>query len=163
MYTEYRNIYKNARRSAGLTQEAAAERLGISVESIRAYETGVRIPPLDLVDLMVICYRSQEVGIAHLSAVSHMARSLLPAQPQQSLPEAALSLIDRIYAFADEHRDRELIRIARDGIIDRAERPAFDEIVRELEGIVQAAVALRCAAPELLPGGKTPPDYPGAE
>ena len=42
MPEECRNIYKKARRSAGLTQEAAAERLGISVESVRAYETGQR-------------------------------------------------------------------------------------------------------------------------
>lgn len=45
MPAEYRNIYKTARRAAGMTQEAAAERLGISVESVRAYETGQRIPP----------------------------------------------------------------------------------------------------------------------
>ena len=44
MPEEYRNIYKNARRAAGFTQESAAEQLGISVESLRAYETGQRIP-----------------------------------------------------------------------------------------------------------------------
>lgn len=38
MSEEYRNIYKIARRTAGFTQEAATERLGISVESVRAYE-----------------------------------------------------------------------------------------------------------------------------
>ncbi|WP_242955314.1 helix-turn-helix domain-containing protein [Flavonifractor sp. An52] len=48
-----RNIYKIAREARGLTQEAAAEKLGISDSSIRAYETGQRIPPLDVVDLMV--------------------------------------------------------------------------------------------------------------
>ena len=36
MPEEYRNIYKIARRARGYTQEAAAERLGISTESIRA-------------------------------------------------------------------------------------------------------------------------------
>ena len=36
MPEEYRNIYKICRKSAGFTQEAAAERLGISVESLRA-------------------------------------------------------------------------------------------------------------------------------
>ena len=44
MPEECRNIYKNARRAAGFTQEAAAEQLGLSVESIRAYETGQRVP-----------------------------------------------------------------------------------------------------------------------
>ena len=37
MPNETRNIYKTCRKAAGLTQEAAAERLGISVESLRAY------------------------------------------------------------------------------------------------------------------------------
>ena len=36
MPDDCRNIYKICRKSAGLTQEAAAERLGISVESLRA-------------------------------------------------------------------------------------------------------------------------------
>lgn len=41
----YQNIYKTARRAAGLTQEAAAEQIGVSVESIRSYETDRRLPP----------------------------------------------------------------------------------------------------------------------
>ena len=147
MYLNDRNIYQAARRAAGLTQEAAAERLGISVESIRAYETGLRVPPMEVADLMVICYNSQALAVQHLRASASMARELLPEVPQVRLPEAALSLIDRIYAFADKHRDRELIRIAQDGVIDEAERANFEEIVRELEDIVQAAVALRCAGP----------------
>lgn len=39
------NIYKTSRICTGLTQEAAAERIGVSVETIRAYESGRRIPP----------------------------------------------------------------------------------------------------------------------
>lgn len=46
MSNEYRNIYKTVRLRTGLTQESAAERIGVSVESIRAYESGRRIPPL---------------------------------------------------------------------------------------------------------------------
>ena len=37
---ENRNIYQSARELKGLTQEAAAERLDISVETIGAYEQG---------------------------------------------------------------------------------------------------------------------------
>lgn len=46
MPEKYKNIYKAVRLCTNLTQEAAAERIGVSVESIRAYETGRRIPPL---------------------------------------------------------------------------------------------------------------------
>lgn len=145
MYINDRNIYQTARRAAGLTQEAAAERLGISVESIRAYETGIRIPPMEVADLMVDCYDSQMLAVQHLRASAAMARELLPEVQPVRLPEAVMELVDHIYEFADRHRDRDLIRIAKDGVIDEGERPEFDDIIRELEGLVQAAMALRCA------------------
>ena len=39
-----KNIYQAAREAAGMTQERAAELIGLSVESIRSYETEKRIP-----------------------------------------------------------------------------------------------------------------------
>ena len=44
MQDNSRNIYQTARKSAGLTQEAAAERLAVSLTSLRAYEGGERVP-----------------------------------------------------------------------------------------------------------------------
>ena len=67
MPEEDRNIYKIARRNAGITQEAAAEQLGISVESVRAYETGQRIPPNHVVSRMVICYNAQRLAVQHVN------------------------------------------------------------------------------------------------
>lgn len=55
MSKECRDIYKTARQEAGYTQESAAERLGISVESLRCYEIDQRTPPNEMVELMVIC------------------------------------------------------------------------------------------------------------
>ena len=81
MPQDKRNIYKIAREAKGLTQEAAAEKLGISDSSIRAYETGQRIPPPEVVDLMVIAYDSQLLGIQHLRASADMARSIVPERP----------------------------------------------------------------------------------
>ena len=40
-----RNIYQAARELKGLTQEVAAERLDLSVESLGAYEQDRRRPP----------------------------------------------------------------------------------------------------------------------
>ena len=46
MHEPYYNIYKTARESgSGYTQERAAEYLGISVESLRLYESDRRTPP----------------------------------------------------------------------------------------------------------------------
>ena len=145
MPQDKRNIYKIAREARGLTQEAAAEKLGISDSSIRAYETGQRIPPPEVVDLMVIAYDSQLLGIQHLRASAEMARSIVPDVQELRLPEAIMDLIDRVYAFTDAHRDRELLRIGKDGVIDEDERPAFDRIVEELSQLVEAAMAVRYA------------------
>ena len=140
MPQDKRNIYKIAREAKGLTQEAAAEKLGISDSSIRAYETGQRIPPPEVVDLMVIAYDSQL-----LRASADMARSIVPDIREVRLPEAIMELLDRVYGFVDAHRDRELLRIGKDGIIDDQERPIFDTIVAELGDLVEAAMAVRYA------------------
>ena len=78
MPEKYRNIYKSARKAAGLTQEAAAERLSISVESIRAYETGQRIPPNDVVERMVICYNTQYLAYEHLHETNALMSRVVP-------------------------------------------------------------------------------------
>ena len=145
MSQDKRNIYKVAREARGLTQEAAAEKLGISDSSIRAYESGQRIPPPEVVDLMVIAYDSQLLGIQHIRASAEMARSIVPDVQELRLPEAIMELLDRIYGFVDMHRDRDLLRIGKDGIIDAEERPTYDSIVHELGQIVEAAMAVRYA------------------
>ena len=145
MPQDKRNIYKIAREAKGLTQEAAAEKLGISDSSIRAYETGQRVPPNEVVDLMVPAYDSQLLGIQHLRASAETARSIVPAVRELRLPEANMELLDLIYDFVEEHRDRELLRIGKDGIIDQNEGEAFDSIVADLGRIVEAALAVRCA------------------
>lgn len=138
-----RNIYKNARHVAGLTQERAAEMLGISVQSLADYELGVRVPPNSIVNDMVMCYNSQLLGVQHLRNSDAAARALLPDVQQMRLPEAVLCLIDAIYDFADDKIDRELIDIARDGIITAEERPRFELIAEKLNKIISAAMAVR--------------------
>lgn len=145
MPQDKRNIYKIAREARGLTQEAAAEKLGISDSSIRAYESGQRIPPPEVVDSMVIAYDSQLLGIQHIRASAEMARSIVPDVQELRLPEAIMELLDRVYSFVDAHRDRELLKIGKDGIIDEEERPTFDSIVDELGQLVEAAMAVRYA------------------
>lgn len=44
MQNDCTNIYQNARKVAGLTQERAAELLGLSPRSLTDYEGGLRLP-----------------------------------------------------------------------------------------------------------------------
>ena len=145
MAEEYQNIYKTCRKSAGLTQEAAAERLGISVESLRAYETGQRVPPNEVVELMVILYNAQHLAFQHLRETNALYNSVVPEVRPKSVLEASAKLTNRIFAFAESHADRRLMRIAEDDRIDTQERPEFDAILEDLQDIVEAALELRCA------------------
>lgn len=145
MQEEHRNIYQTARKSAGMTQEKAAEKLGISVESIRAYETGVRVPPEEVVELMILCYDSQLLAVQHIRASAQLARNIIPDIKLYSVLEASAQLTNRIWAFADKHQDRRLMQIAEDNVIDSVERPEFDAIMTDLAEIVEAAMAVRYA------------------
>ena len=136
------NIYKTARIKAGKTQEGAAEAIGISVESIKAYESYSRLPPAEIVDRMCIVYDALYLAYQHNRIASGEIK-VVPEIQVLDLPRAAIQLINKVIAFADRHRDRELLQIAEDGVIDESERALFGEIVAELDGIIQAATNLK--------------------
>mgnify|MGYP000001777633 FL=1 len=142
MQDNSRNIYQTARKSAGLTQEAAAERLAVSLTSLRAYEGGERVPAGDVVARMCIVYDTQFLGVQHLQAFG----ALLPECVQEARPErletATIKLVRRIMRFAESHREDRLLEIAEDGVIDDEERPEFLAITAELTDIIKAALAL---------------------
>lgn len=66
---------------------------------------------------------------------------------QEARPErlelATIKLVNRIIAFANRHRNDQLLAIAEDGVIDEEERPQFLAIAAELDEIIRAALALR--------------------
>ena len=151
MPEEYRNIYKTCRKAAGLTQEAAAERLGISVESIRAYETGQRVPPDEVVEAMSDLYNTLHLIVRHVREKNAMYSRVVPEVPKMDVLAASARLTNRIYRFAERHADKRLMLIAEDNVIDANERPEFDAILEALQEIVSAALALRCAQSEQAP------------
>lgn len=142
MSEEYRNIYKTARRAAGLTQEAAAEKLGISVESVRAYETDQRIPSNEIVELMVICYNAQHLAHQHLRATNVLAAKIVPAVEVRSFMETAVRIANRWNRFAKGRKIEQLMEIAEDNCIDEEERKLFDEIMGDLREIVKSGLEL---------------------
>lgn len=139
------NIYQAARKAAGLTQEAAAERLAVSVESMRAYETGLRLPGDDVVTRMMAVYDAQYLGAQHLQCKPWLLPECVMMAKPEPLPVAVIKLVRRVMAFAEAHRSDQLMEIAEDGVISESERALFDEIAGELGDIVQAALALEYA------------------
>lgn len=142
MQNDCTNIYQGARKIAGLTQERAAELLGLSARSLADYESGLRLPPNDVADRMVTVYNSQLLAVQHLRNSTQIARDLLPDVKEMALPEAVLTLVDAVYAFADDRLDRELIDIARDGVISEDERERYDRVIDKIRDITAAAIAL---------------------
>ena len=136
------NIYKTARQKAGITREKAAEAMGISVESLKAYETYGRLPSCDVVDRMCLVYDALYLAYQHNRLASGEIK-VVPEVQIMELPLAAIRIINRVQAFAEAHRDRQLLCIAEDGTISEEERPLFDEIMSELDELVKAAVELK--------------------
>ena len=137
-----KNIYKTARMKAGKTQEAAAEALGISVESIKAYESYSRIPPSHVVDGMCIIYDAIYLAYQHNRIASGEVK-VVPEVEVLDLPRAALKIINRVLEFAEKRQDKTLMKIAEDGVIDEAERPVFEEIVADLDELIRAAMEVK--------------------
>lgn len=136
------NLYQRARLSTGMSQERAAELLGLSPESLKQYEGGKTVPKDETVAKMVEVYHLPWLALEHLKQAGGVL-GVLPEVNVQSLPTAAITLINRVLDFAERHRDRQLLRIAEDGIIDEKERPDFDAICRDLDGIVGAALQVK--------------------
>lgn len=144
---EYRNIYKTARSAAGLTQEAAAERLGLSVESLRAYETGGRIPPNEVVESMSILYNDLRLPFNHLRETNALYGRIVPQVDERSLMEAALRIHNRLSRIEQHGSLDRLLEIAEDDLIDDAERPEFMAIVAELREVIRGALELQLHCP----------------
>lgn len=99
MQSDYRNIYQDARRTVGLTQERWAELLGISVDAVRQYETDRILPSDEVVLRMAEAAGQQIICYWHLIHKSRVAASLLPELDRKRLPEAVLSLLVAVQHF----------------------------------------------------------------
>lgn len=135
-----RNIYQTARERAGMTQEAASDRLYLSTESLRMYETGRRRPSDEMVVMMAELYRDRALAYRHLKT-SPAGRDL-PEMTERSLEESAMRLFRLMREFARRERVETLLAIAEDGVIDARERPVYDSILDELREITAASLSL---------------------
>ena len=139
MSEEYRNIYKIARRTAGFTQEAATERLGISVESVRAYEIGQRIPPNDIVNAMKgqITMGMTVDNVSYLTGMRQDAR--VSTAGKQDQKEAAADVGKTQQSTVSASLDQ--VNMGQDGI-------AVTEVSRQ-QGAEQSAAQKQPPAPRM--------------
>ena len=136
------NIYASCRRRTGMTQEAWAEKLDVSVESVKRYETDVRIPPLHSVKAMADLSGDESLAYRFLAKTTQEL-DVLPDIEMLNLQAATIRMMNRMARFAAKARDRQLMEIAEDGIISEEEQPLYAEIMDELTGIITAFYQLK--------------------
>lgn len=136
------NIYASCRRRTGMTQEAWAEALDVSVESVKRYETDVRIPPLHIVKAMADLSGDESLAYRFLAKTTQEL-DVLPDIEMVNLQAATIRMMNRMARFAAKARDRQLMEIAEDGIISEEEQPLYAEIMDELTGIITAFYQLK--------------------
>ena len=141
MESESRNIYKNARRTAGLTQERWAESIGCSVESVRIYEAGTQLPSDEIVRAMAEISGLTPLAYWHLCRKSALAEEELPEVRRLPLPQAVLELVCVLDEISQVHGD--MIRAAADGKISMDEADAWRQIRARLDGLIRAALQVK--------------------
>lgn len=136
------NIYRNARLTAGLTQERWSEYLGISPDSVRKYEGGEMMPADDIVIRMAEVSGQMILPYWHLSRKSRLAAAILPElEEQKGLPESVLGLLIQIEDFSEGGMQK-LLRIAADGKVSEDEREEYRAAVEQLDELIRAAYTL---------------------
>lgn len=139
MVQRYRNIYQIARESKGITQEKASELMDISVDSLRAYEGGKRIPPDKVVIKMGELYRNKFLYYQHFK-ITPLGEKYLPNIEIKTLAETVLTFLDEC---EDLERIRKIIiKIAKDNEIDEKEKSDWEKIKKEIKDVIIAGMSL---------------------
>lgn len=139
---DYGLLLKTVRESRGMTQEQAAEAVGVSVDSWYAYEANRRLPVPETVNRICSELDAPWLAMYFLEAHSGVMR-VLPNVTARALPTAVLTLLSRVLSFNEKCRIKELVSVAEDGVVDEFEQDLYDEIVEELDGIIEAALAVK--------------------
>ncbi|KMT22977.1 helix-turn-helix transcriptional regulator [Clostridium cylindrosporum] len=140
MSKDFENIYKTARELAGITQEEAASRIGVSWRSVSNYETFTTIPRDEVVDVMVRVYGTPWLAYMHFKHNTLLGRKYLPSIDIGDLAKAVLR-------FQKEMADvREItptmIEVACDGVIDKSEQEKWDKVTREVLEFIGAGISV---------------------
>jgi transcriptional regulator with XRE-family HTH domain len=145
MNENYESLYARYRKAAGLTQERAAELLGVAPRTLAAWERGESTPPNIRVLAMVDIYCAPTLAIEHLRYTNIIAYDVLPAIRRAPLAQAVCGLMTAVRKLEALHAGDRLLEIAADGKVDEIEQADFEQILIELEPVVTAAMSLKYA------------------
>lgn len=130
------NIYSKYRRMAGLTQERAAEHLGISVDSLKGYEYDKRIPPNDVAKQMCLLYGDMRLAYDHL-VHSSAGEMVLEQLDEKDLCCSVLGLINELNH--SENIREVMIEISSDGVISDEEKVEWEIVEKQLKSLIKSS------------------------
>ncbi len=145
MSKDFESMYARHRNAAGMTQERAAELLGVAPRTLQAWERGESTPPNARVLAMCDIYCSPTLAIEHLRYSSIIAYDVLPAVKAVPVSQAVCQLLSSIRKLEEIHAGDRLLDIAADGRVDEIERADYDQLLIELEPVMAAVLSLRYA------------------
>lgn len=143
MVQEYRNIYQLAREGTNFTQEKSSELLNISVDSLRAYEGGKRVPPENIVINMCKLYNRPYLVLQHYQTNTLIGKEVFSKVQVKQLAEAVLAFLDKCENLGNIRAL--MIKISCDGVIDESEREDWNKVMLEVNNFVAAGIALKFA------------------
>lgn len=145
MSKDFSTMYARYRAASGMTQEYAAELLGVATRTLAAWERGESKPSDERVLSMVDIYCAPTLAIEHLRATTAIARGILPPVDAVPLPQAVCQLLSSIRTLEEIHAEDRLLQIAADGQVDQIEAPDFSRLLEELEPVMAAVLAVKYA------------------
>lgn len=141
-------IFKNARATAGLTQERWAETLGVSVDAVQNYEYGRNFPTEETVLLMADISGYKILPYQYMSMKSRIGGEILPELDERvSLPKAVLRLMVVLKDLQDLWTPK-LMRMAADGKITEDEAAQFKSCMNQLTDLTKCVYDLKYAEEE---------------
>lgn len=138
-------IFKNARNTAGLTQERWAETLGVSVDAVQNYEYGRNFPTEETVLLMADISGYKILPYQYMSMKSRIGSEILPELDKRvSLPKAVMGLMVVLKDLQDIWVPK-LMRMAADGRISDSEVLQFKSCMNVLTDLTKCVYDVKYA------------------
>ncbi|MBO4289846.1 MAG: helix-turn-helix domain-containing protein [Lachnospiraceae bacterium] len=137
-----KNIYQQSREAAGLTREAASEKLGfMSDDRIEKIETRGAAPYPDEVLAMAVCYKNMSLCNEYCTGECPIGERYVQKIQPKELGQITLEVVNSINNL--NRKKERLIEIAVDGKITADEETDFAAIREELDSIARSVATLQ--------------------
>lgn len=131
---ENKTIYQISREAAGLTREAASEKLEfVSSDRIEKIEYEKTLPQPDEILAMADCYKDPALCNYYCSHECPIGQEYVPEVKAKEISQITLEMLASLNSL--EKEKNRLIEITVDGVISEDELRDFENIQKQLEQI----------------------------